>query len=173
VLYQEAKMIVIGGYRLAKDSQVEIVQDGICVFNPMTGGVTMKLVSDTWHHRYGHSATVVADCAFIFGGVLGLEPTARYSSEMIVLDLETLEWKQIAALGTKPQARYAHTATLIGRKIFVFGGLSHTAYLGDLWCFDLDTFEWRQIHPRSKAEGASWPKPRAGHGAVGHETELW
>lgn len=43
-----------------------------------------------------------------------------------------------------PSPRYAHSTTVIGRQLVVFGGCGPDAALNDLWIFDLETLQWSQ-----------------------------
>jgi hypothetical protein len=57
-------------------------------------------------------------------------------------------WTRINVDGPGPVSRHHHTMTLIGSKLFVFGGKS-TKYLNDIWALDLDccTFAARFPEP--------------------------
>ena len=47
------------------------------------------------------------------------------------------EWKRIVVDGPGPVSRRHHTMTLVGSKLFAFGGKS-VKYLNDIWALDLD-----------------------------------
>jgi hypothetical protein len=40
--------------------------------------------------------------------------------------------------GPRPGGRYHHTMTLVGSKLFVFGGRTAERRLNDIWAFDLN-----------------------------------
>jgi N-acetylneuraminic acid mutarotase len=96
--------------------------------------------------RGGHTATFVGKKLFVFGGsaysAKGLAPGGRESpltivkSDLHVLDLATMTWSIPAAQGVQPPPRYAHTATLMGNKVIVFGGFNGRVYLDDLSVLD-------------------------------------
>jgi len=84
--------------------------------------------------------------------------------------------------GPGPGGRYYHTMTLVGSKLFVFGGKSPKGYFNDIWAFDCCTFAprfpepfrpdfstvksnpfWEPYEP---APGDEKPLPRAGHVSV-------
>jgi hypothetical protein len=72
-------------------------------------------------------------------------------------------WRQLAASGPPPSARYRHTATLdpMNDRVLVFGGWDgwHT---NDLWQLSLsDPPAWMQLHPDGRTPG-----PRSMHSAV-------
>jgi Kelch motif len=41
--------------------------------------------------------------------------------------------------GPGPVGRYGPAVTMVGSKLFVFGGKSNGKYLNDMWAFDLNT----------------------------------
>jgi hypothetical protein len=48
------------------------------------------------------------------------------------------EWTRIVVNGPGPGRRFYHTMTLVGSKLFVFGGMSPKADFNDIWAFDLN-----------------------------------
>ena len=80
------------------------------------------------------------------------------------LNLETSTWREIPATGSKPAARLFHTAAVDaeGDRLFIYGGgdenalFSATAFMGDLWVFNLSTGEWTQLD----AGTSGGPMPR-------------
>ena len=76
------------------------------------------------------------------------------------LDLEALEWDQIAVKGG-PSARSGHRMVVHGGRIVLFGGYYDTGddmkYYGDLWTFDAGSMKWASHgHPSQLA-----PAPRS------------
>lgn len=69
-------------------------------------------------------------------------------------------WRTLAAIGTRPRAREGHSASIVASVMYVFGGASTTALLGDLWAFDLVEFTWTELRVAGSVE------PRAYHGAA-------
>ena len=48
------------------------------------------------------------------------------------------EWTRIVVNGPGPGGRYNHTFTLVGSKLFVFGGRIASGRLNDIWALDLN-----------------------------------
>ena len=62
-------------------------------------------------------------------------------NDVHVLDWETSTWHDVRCAGDIPPARYAHSAVLVGRRMFVFGGRGDNGTLfKDMYLLDLD--EW-------------------------------
>src|SRR5882757_3883792 len=49
------------------------------------------------------------------------------------------EWTRVVANGPGPSGRHYHTVTLVGSKLFIFGGKIGRTTLNDMWAFDLNT----------------------------------
>jgi hypothetical protein len=61
------------------------------------------------------------------------------------------EWTRIVVNGPSPGpgGRYYHTMTLVGSKLFIFGGLSPKGYLNDIWALDLNCCTFTPHFPES------------------------
>ncbi|MCO5561618.1 hypothetical protein L7F22_015239 [Adiantum nelumboides] len=109
--------------------------------------------------RGGQSVTLVGSNLVMFGGE---DTKRRLLNDLNILDLETMTWDDVEAVGTPPSPRSDHTATVqAGRYLLVFGGGSHSTCFNDLHVLDLDSMEWSQPHPQGVI-----PTPRAGHAGV-------
>ena len=66
------------------------------------------------------------------------------------------------------KGRAGHTATLVGKKIYVFGGRNGNVFHNDVWVFNMETERWQLLQMHAAVS------PRAYHTAtlVGDE-ELW
>jgi len=72
--------------------------------------------------RDGHSATIVGDHMFVFGGYE--ENYERFGQDVYRLDLNTFTWKLMSSYGEVPVHRDFHTATSVGGMMVIYGGRS-------------------------------------------------
>eukprot|EP00250_Pteridium_aquilinum_P011672 c20230_g1_i1 orf=342-2390(-) len=109
--------------------------------------------------RGGQSVTLVGSNLVMFGGE---DSKRRLLNDLNILDLETMTWDAVEAVGIPPTPRSDHTATVqAGRYLLIFGGGSHSTCYNDLHVLDLDSMEWSQPQPQG-----ALPTARAGHAGV-------
>eukprot|EP00742_Colponemidia_sp_Colp-10_P001991 GILJ01002126.1.p1 GENE.GILJ01002126.1~~GILJ01002126.1.p1 ORF type:complete len:503 (+),score=89.63 GILJ01002126.1:497-2005(+) len=70
--------------------------------------------------RAYHSATVVGESVIFFGGLTGYN---RYSNELFLLNCVLLAWSQLQPPGPVPSPRCSHTATAVGNRVLILGGV--------------------------------------------------
>ncbi|XP_022073978.1 host cell factor 2 isoform X2 [Acanthochromis polyacanthus] len=135
---------------------------------------------------------------YIFGGMQGSR-----LDDLWQLDLDTMVWSMPETRGSTPLPRSLHSASVIGNKMFVFGGWipvpesdKHVA-LGTEWIcsnslsvLNLDTMIWQNLGPgqhddlesQLQSQGpqsddpyACMPRARAGHCAttIGSRLYIW
>jgi N-acetylneuraminic acid mutarotase len=106
--------------------------------------------------RGGQTVTLVGTTLVLFGG----EDAKRcLLNDLHILDIETMTWDDVDAIGTPPSPRSDHAAAChADRYLLIFGGGSHATCFNDLHVLDLQTMEWS----RPKQQGLT-PSPRAGH----------
>ncbi|KAH0938479.1 hypothetical protein HID58_005940 [Brassica napus] len=147
-------------------SQVHVFDAGRQIWSePMMRGVPPS-------PRDSHSCTTVGDNLFVYGGTDG----KYYLNDLHVLDtckllsiisscvvikkmlifvcvlllLASHTWKCLEVRGEEPDAREAHSATLVGKHIFVFGGrgkvpgLDDEVYFNDLYILNTETITWQR-----------------------------
>eukprot|EP00752_Nemacystus_decipiens_P008951 g7992.t1 len=122
--------------------------------------------------RGGHSATVLKDSLYIFGGNI-LQSVFK---DLWAVDLpDCTAWRRVPSTPEFPPARIGHIAVAVGNRILVFGGRNFKTgiFTGGLHCFDADrqafvrfphaeAFSRESVHP-----GGMWNGLRmTGHAAV-------
>ncbi|CAH2044533.1 unnamed protein product [Thlaspi arvense] len=109
--------------------------------------------------RGGQSTTLVGKSLVIFGGQ---DAKKSLLNDLHVLDLDSMTWNEIDAVGSPPSPRSDHAAAVHAeRYLLIFGGGSHATCFDDLHVLDLQTMEWS----RHIQQGES-PTSRAGHAGV-------
>ncbi|KAL9447297.1 hypothetical protein AB3S75_014883 [Citrus x aurantiifolia] len=151
----ENKLLSIAGH--TKDPS-EIIQ--VKVFDLQTcSWSTLKTYGKPPVSRGGQSVTLVGTSLVIFGGE---DAKRSLLNDLHILDLETMTWDEIDAVGVPPSPRSDHAAAVhADRYLLIFGGGSHAACFNDLHVLDLQTMEWSR--PTQQGE---IPTPRAGHAGV-------
>jgi hypothetical protein len=107
--------------------------------------------------RGGHKAALTSTNLLIWGGdsgdrllddslrVLNLGTSYLLMSRPTSADQRSCspvsrEWTRIVANGPGPCGRYRHTVTMVGSKLFIFGGqLYYGNFLNDMWALDLNS----------------------------------
>ena len=131
------KLYMFGGY------------DGSKCFNDLD---VLDLDTNTWiqprvsgplpQARNAQTMTVVGDRLFLFGGHSG----NKHLRDLHILDTNTMTWTQADSVtGQPPPGLRGHTATLIGSKIFLYGGYDGRGRSNDLYLLDPATLHWE--HP--------------------------
>ncbi|XP_008188760.1 kelch domain-containing protein 3 [Acyrthosiphon pisum] len=117
--------------------------------------------------RDGHSACIIQNCMYIFGGFE--ERSGLFASDLYMLNLNSMVWSIIKTKGRPPSYRDFHTATAIDNKMYIFGGRSDWAaprqtdkdkYCSDIYYLDTSRRQW--IRP--KVHGVK-PIARRSHSA--------
>jgi len=101
--------------------------------------------------RVGCSAACIDNKIYLIGGRSdgsSTSDTLLTSSEMLVLDIITMEWEQQAIPMT--QNRFDSAAVAVGRFIYVFGGVSgKDDNIIHAERFNVDTQQWENLPPMS------------------------
>lgn len=103
----------------------------------------------------------------VFGGIVDIQEQ-KSSNDLYAFDLNRRQWRKINQTGYIPKKRHEHTSSVIGQKMYLFGGTDFEDYFGDLSIFDFTFNSWIQ----AKTHGKS-PAKRSGHSAVVHGTSLY
>ncbi|KAM3918745.1 kelch domain-containing protein 1-like [Leptodactylus fuscus] len=110
-----------------------------------------------------HSCSLFRGELFVFGGVFPRphpEPDGC-SDSIYIFDPQHEIWYQPIVLGNKPAARSGHSACLLDRELYVFGGWDTPVCYNDLYLLDLGFMEFSAV----EVNGSS-PTPRCWHSAA-------
>ena len=138
--------------------------------------------------RSGHTFTLLGTNGFLFGGCDNSTPPGP-TNELFQLKLsaesQPCEWMKVN-FKDGPDARWRHTASSIGTKLYIFGGFhSSTTRFNDLWVFNPITLNWEQpvasrtvFTPRGNhiSTPSAWPScpaPRGGHSSCSIGSRLF
>lgn len=123
--------------------------------------------------RAGHSATRLPDGRILmFGGVDG---GGRYRNDTFLVDASRCRWLALRGgitRGAPPKPRAYHSATLVGDRIIIVGGLgSCTWSCKEVYSLSIDGWVWRE---HTSTVDGDVPSPRYGHAAasLGNRHEL-
>ena len=118
----------------------------------------------------------------MFGGMLEY---GKYSGDLYELHASRWEWKKLRPKpprgGSLPCARIGHSLTLIGNKMYLFGGLANDSedakfniprYLNDLYVLDIKAAQGTMIWETPSMKG-SIPTPRESHSALAYQVNLY
>ncbi|OAY82431.1 Acyl-CoA-binding domain-containing protein 4 [Ananas comosus] len=148
----EGKILSIAGHTKDPSETVSVKE-----FDPRTSTWSnLKTYGKPPISRGGQSVTLVGTTLVMFGGE---DAKRSLLNDLHILDLETMTWDDIEAIGIPPSPRSGHVAACHAeRYLLIFGGGSHATCFNDLHVLDLQTMEWS----RPKQQGLV-PGPRAGH----------
>ncbi|OXU26297.1 hypothetical protein TSAR_001251 [Trichomalopsis sarcophagae] len=187
------KVFLFGG--LANDSDdpknnIPRYLNDLYTLELLPNGATAWEVPQTHGHapppRESHTGVAYTDrttgksCLVIYGGMSGCR-----LGDLWFLDVDTMTWNKPVVHGPTPLPRSLHTATLIGHRMYVFGGwvplvvddvkvATHEKEwkcTSTLACLNLETLTWEQLTVDSLEENV--PRARAGHCAVGVHSRLY
>ncbi|XP_015577183.1 protein GLUTELIN PRECURSOR ACCUMULATION 3 isoform X2 [Ricinus communis] len=89
----------------------------------------------------------------------------KWLSDVYILDTISLEWMELSVTGALPPPRCGHTATMVEKRLLVYGGRGGGGpIMGDLWALkglieeENETPGWTQLKLPGQA-----PSPRCGH----------
>lgn len=113
-----------------------------------------RITSEAFLPRSSHTLTVVSGHAYIFGGKTETGELAGNEVHIVTLPLTTRtegvpDYKCVPALGDDevPGARFGHSASAIGKRIYIFGGRGTEDEKGRVWVFDTSSLHWTHMDP--------------------------
>mmetsp|Transcript_19665 Transcript_19665/g.25484 ORF Transcript_19665/g.25484 Transcript_19665/m.25484 type:complete len:699 (-) Transcript_19665:135-2231(-) len=102
------------------------------------------------HPRSGAASVIVRNKLYVMGGYGG--GTGRLD-DFHSFDFDTNTWEEVEVLSDERPGRRENNGVVIGggTRLFLFGGYNGSAWLNDLWMFDIDTKRWECIQESSDA----------------------
>ncbi|XP_045860471.1 kelch domain-containing protein 3 isoform X2 [Meles meles] len=103
--------------------------------------------------RYGHSTVLIDDMVFLWGG---RNDTEGACNVLYAFDVNTHKWSTPRVSGTVPGARDGHSACVLGKTMYIFGGYEQLAdcFSNDIHKLDTSTMTWTLIC--TKGSPARW-----------------
>eukprot|EP01126_Amoeba_proteus_P008291 TRINITY_DN1305_c0_g1_i7.p1 TRINITY_DN1305_c0_g1~~TRINITY_DN1305_c0_g1_i7.p1 ORF type:complete len:375 (-),score=79.34 TRINITY_DN1305_c0_g1_i7:165-1289(-) len=163
---------IFGGYQRKSD----LYFDNMSVFDTETlTYIPIECRGNIPEKRCGHSSFVVDNRIWIFGGRVKVkmstgflgEDITQYRNDLYCYDPLTNEWIRYEPTGHGPTPRALATATVVGKKIYIFGGANTSGNrhdpsgFCDLYELDLETMSWTEVEPKTTP-----PQPCYGHTAT-------
>ena len=155
---QERAMVMApgSGSNFLEDFGVSLENPDASDFNP-----------DAPSPRGAHSAVLIGDRVYVFGGYGGSGYARRDFNDLFVYDAVNFAWVKLApaaVTGELPAPRSGHVAVQIKQRMLVYGGWSNTESFNDMWSLDTDTLAWSQV------ESGRFGHARWNHAAVSVDT---
>lgn len=94
--------------------------------------------------RYGHSTVLIDDTVFLWGG---RNDTEGACNVLYAFDVNIHKWSTPRVSGTVPGARDGHSACVLGKTMYIFGGYEQLAdcFSNDIHKLDTSTMTWTLI----------------------------
>jgi dynein heavy chain len=149
-LFDNTQILVFGGYQ-STDHRL----NDLWVFDAVgytwsqpnakhnaEASIACQLTNNEWPNvpppRAGHSATLIGDLLYVFGGYGGLGYSRRDLDDLYTLNVYTWVWNKVNPKGTGPEKRAGHCACGIEKKIYIFGGSNSSTQFQDLFILDTE-----------------------------------
>lgn len=148
VLHKYTQLIVFGGFHTSSHRL-----NDVWVFDSVTlkwsqpnaahnaAAMDVSLAASGWENapapRAAHTATMVGEKMWVFGGYGGVGYSRRDLDDLHSLDVSTWTWQRVIAKGTAPEKRSGHQACAVEDKLYIFGGYSSVTQFDDVYFLDL------------------------------------
>lgn len=133
-----------------------------CPLATLASWETFQSRGSTFQPRGAHASCIVQNRVFVFGGIRLKRrrdgSSFKYLQDLLCLDMNDRRWSRPTTYGTAPAARAGHTMTVVGQKLYVYGGRYQRAVLGDLYELDTRSMAWSKLRTSGDI-----PRVRAGH----------
>ncbi|KAG9394989.1 RhoGEF domain [Carpediemonas membranifera] len=146
------RIYIFGGY----DGQDRL--DGLYSLNPVDWSVN-KIekagVETMWPSaRCAHAMTVVGDSIYVIGG---RDAHSNFLNDVWRFNITEQAWTEMPCSGKVPPTVAWHTATAVGQRIFVIGGIGREGMIQDVWVLNTTTRVWGTAQPSPGAESVRPP----------------
>ncbi|BFI43329.1 guanylate kinase [Marchantia polymorpha subsp. ruderalis] len=151
------KVYCIGGHGTsAEHLEVWVLDSALNKWTEILPASTHDTGASVFVKRFRHAAAGVGNAIYVFGGY-----TSKTMGDVLKFDTEKEQWSTPSFIGQLPSPRSAHTATVVGKKVVVFGGSGEESSLNDVHILDTVTNTWT-----SPTVIGLPPSPRCFHSAV-------
>ena len=143
----------------------------ILLFRPAQGVIATP--TEGWEYvnpagvpdaRYGHSMVVMpGPQTLLFGGE---KPDGSMADDLQIF--QENYWSEVPPNGDTPPARKGHASWGSGSKMYIFGGISATGAINDLWTYDPSSNQWAEMLPNNAP-----PPARYGAAAWAYGDQLY
>eukprot|EP00164_Ancoracysta_twista_P002964 GFYU01003946.1.p1 GENE.GFYU01003946.1~~GFYU01003946.1.p1 ORF type:complete len:1089 (+),score=230.13 GFYU01003946.1:255-3521(+) len=119
----------------------------------------------------GHRTCVVGRTLYLFGGykctekgIANKSGAQCYSNDMYIMDLDTWRWRRVDPSRSEqppPLRRAYHSMTVVGDKLWIFGGgyvdhLGDWVFYNDIGLFDITNELWLPVEARGTPPQVRW-----------------
>ncbi|WBW73151.1 cell end marker Tea1 [Schizosaccharomyces osmophilus] len=123
--------------------------------------------------RLGHASVLAGNAFIVFGGLTNKEYIDHQDNTLYLLNTSSLRWQKASASGARPSGRYGHTLSILGSKVWLFGGRLLDYYFNDLVFFDLNKLNTQESRWELASVVNDPPPARAGHVAITYSDKLY
>ena len=104
---------------------------------PVTPGRGARRHPDVPSNRHGHTAVLIEDTIYIWGG------EHPYCNVLYGFDVDAHRWFKPRVSGTVPEGRFLHSACVLGKVVFIYGGYTqHRRFTNYIYNLDTRTMVW-------------------------------
>jgi dynein heavy chain len=131
-LFENSQILIFGGFHTTDHRLNDVwVYDTIGSTwsqpNPrhnLESAIPCQLSNSEWPNvpspRAGHSATLIGEYIYIFGGYGGMGYSRRDMDDLYALNIYNWTWTKVNPKGAIPEKRSGHQAVAVEKKIFIF-----------------------------------------------------
>ncbi|KAJ3683789.1 hypothetical protein LUZ60_014016 [Juncus effusus] len=155
-------IIIFGGFGgLGRHAR----QNYSLILDPKSGALNALNAAGLPCERMGHTISLVGQDLYLIGGRAG---PSQILNDVWVLVQNALKWVKLDCTGDFFNPRHRHAATVVGSKIYVFGGINNEEIYSCMNILNTQTLQWEEV----KING-DWPSPRHSHTIVAHKSNLY